>query len=205
MTRTQIVLAAALALTFVTPAAAQTPATQNAAAAKPQAGLGGPVIPGVCLMSREAVLVNSTVGKAATTRLQELAVAAEAEVETQRKPLEIEATALQKDQAKLTAEQRTQRQQALAQKLQTVQALADQRNREIEVTRQKVLDRISGEVQTVIASVYKARNCGLLVDRNSVLGGNLANDLTAPVVEGLNAKMSTISFEREVLPTAAAQ
>lgn len=47
--------------------------TAQASPAKPAAQpLGGPVIPGVCLLFREAIFANAAVGKAASTRLQEL-------------------------------------------------------------------------------------------------------------------------------------
>ena len=52
----------------------------------------------------------------------------------------------------------------------------------------------------MIAQVYGAKRCGLLFDRGAALGGNFANDLTADVVRGLDAKVQTITFERERLP-----
>ncbi len=63
-------------LLSTTPAmAAQT--VGGAGAAPPPAPaaqpLGGPVVPGVCLLSREAVFANAAVGKAASARLAELA------------------------------------------------------------------------------------------------------------------------------------
>jgi Skp family chaperone for outer membrane proteins len=170
-----------------------------------QIGLGGPVIPGVCLMSREAVLVNSAAGKAATARLQQLTNEAQTEIDTERAPVTAEVETLRKAQATLTPEQRKTREQAVGVKLQALQAKAEHRGREIEVTRTKVLDQISVQAQTVIASVYKQKSCGLLMDRNSVLGGNLTNDITAAVVQGLDAKLSTITFNRETLPIPAAK
>lgn len=177
------------------------------APAQPQGQpLGGPVIAGVCLLSREAVFANAKVSVAANTRLQQLAQQAQAEVDAQRTPLEAELAAYQAEAPRLQPAQREAREQALAAKLQPVQVKTAQRTREIEATRAKAFERIANEAQPVIADVYKKHNCGLLVDRNSVLGGNFANDLTAEVVTGLDARIQTISFERENLPaTAAAQ
>ncbi|MNE33232.1 hypothetical protein D3C80_1268880 [compost metagenome] len=67
------------------------------------------------------------------------------------------------------------------------------------------MERIANEAQPAIAQVYAAKSCGLLLDRNSALGGNFANDLTAEVVQALDARLSTITFERERLSQAAAQ
>jgi hypothetical protein len=66
------------------------------------------------------------------------------------------------------------------------------------------MERIGAAAQPVVASVYQQKGCGLLLDRGVVLGGNMANDLTPAVVQGLDAKMSTISFDLERLPAQAA-
>jgi hypothetical protein len=56
----------------------------------------------------------------------------------------------------------------------------------------------------LIAQAYGAHGCGLLIDRNSVLGGNKSGDLTGAVVQGLDARITTITFERESLAAAGA-
>jgi Skp family chaperone for outer membrane proteins len=167
-------------------------------------GLGGPTIPGACLLSREAVLTNAKVGQAATTRLQQIAEEAQGQVNTERKPLDAEITALQAEASKLSAADRAKREQELNKKLAPLQAQAERLSQEIELTRRTALERISVEAQPVIAAVYKQKGCGLLIDRNMVLGGNFANDLTPDVVKGLDAKLTTISFNRESLPPQTA-
>jgi Skp family chaperone for outer membrane proteins len=187
-------LSAAL-LATVSAAAAQTAGTAQPAPAAPP--LGGPVVPGVCLLSREAIFANAAVGKAASARLADLTRAAQAEIDAQRTPLETEARALegQPDNA-----QTRPRREALASRWQALQQAAAHNSREIEATRAKALDRIANEAQPVIAQVYGQKKCGLLFDRGAALGGNFANDLTADVVRGLDARLQTISFERERLP-----
>lgn len=196
-----VVLSLAIASSLVgTPAFAQQ-AAPSAPAAQP---LGGAMIPGLCLLSREAIFANAAVGKVATTRLQQLAQDAQAEVDAERKPLDTEIQAFQAEAAKLTPAQRTQREQALQPRLQAVQAKTQQRSREIEATREKAMATIAGYAQPVIAQVYTQHKCGLLVDRNTVLGGNMTNDLTPDVVKGLDAKVTTITFNREALPAQPA-
>jgi Skp family chaperone for outer membrane proteins len=79
------------------------------------------------------------------------------------------------------------------------------RNREIEATREKALGRIAMEMQPLVAQAYAAHGCGLLIDRGLVLGGNMTNDLTPAIVAGLDARLTTISFDRVNLsPTDAA-
>lgn len=192
-----LVIAAALSTSTI--AFAQT--AKPAAAAPAAQPLGGPVVAGVCLLSREAIFANAEVGKAASTRLQELTKAAQAEIDAERAPLETEAKALQGQPAN---DQSRQRQDALAQRWQALQQKAGHNGREIEATRIKAMDRIATEAQPLIAQAYAARNCGLLLDRNGALGGNFANDLTPAVVQSLNGKLRTITFERERLPSAPA-
>lgn len=188
---------AAFAMLAIAPAAQ----AQQPAAAQP---LGGPVIAGLCMLSTEAVIANAKIGVAAEARLKELATQAQTEVDAQRTPVEAEVKAFQASAASLKPEERATRERALAAKLQPIQTIAQQRSRELQATRAKAMQRISTEVQPLIAQVYKQKNCGLLISRGSVLGGNMANDLTAGVVQALDAKISTISFNREVLPAAAA-
>ncbi|OYW44778.1 MAG: hypothetical protein B7Z33_10225 [Sphingomonadales bacterium 12-68-11] len=188
-------LSSAIALAVVAaPAAAQT--------APPQTGMGGPVVPGVCLLSREAIFANAKVGLAANARLKVLSDAAQAEVDALRAPLESEIRQFQAEAGALAPEERSRREQALAVRLQPVQALAQQRSREIDATRQKALQTIADQAQPVIQQVYAGHGCGLLADRNTMLGGNFTNDLTADVVAALDQRISTITFEREQLVAA---
>lgn len=194
-------LLSAILLSSASVASAQTVGgAQNAA--QPQAvpqsqPLGGPVVPGVCLLSREAIFANAAVGRSASARLQELTQAAQAEIDAQRTPLEADARALEGQPD--NAENRQQREQ-LAQSWQALQRQAAHNRREIDATRTSVMSRIATEAQPVIAEVYGQKNCGLLFDRNSALGGNFANDLTADVVTALDTRIQTITFERERLP-----
>ena len=177
------------------------PALAQTAAPAPQQTLGGPLVPGVCLLSREAIYANAAVGKAASVRLQELARVAQAAIDGERAPIEAEAKALEGQPENA---QTNQRRTAVATRWQTLQGKAAHDSREIEATRAKALERIANDAQPVIAQVYGQKKCGLLLDRNVALGGNLGNDLTADVVKALDVKVQTITFERERLPQQAA-
>ena len=202
------------------PAAATTPLAPAAPATTPQApapqaaspapapaasepGFGGPVIPGVCLLSRETIFAQSAVGRAAAVRLKQLGQKAQASLEAERRAIEAEAKALQAQGPSLPPPQAQHRQQQLSARAQGFQAKAAQASRELEATRAKAMGRIEQEVQPVVLSAYQAKGCGLLLSREAVLGGNLANDLTPAVVQGLDAKITTITFEREHLPPSS--
>ncbi|WCM28055.1 OmpH family outer membrane protein [Sphingomonas sp. QA11] len=168
-------------------------------------GLGGPVIPGLCLLSRQEVLSTAKVAQAATARLRVLTEEAQKEIDTERKPVEADIQAFNAEQAKLSPEQRKTRQESLQARLRPVEEKTRLRGAEIEATRNKAIERISTELQPVVAQVYTQRKCGLLLDRTAVIGGNMVNDLTQAVAQALDAKISTITFNRETVPAAPAQ
>lgn len=183
-------------LATTAPLAAQAPAPAAST-------LGGPLIPGVCLLSREAVLANAKVGIYASQRIRQLTEEAQAEVNADRKPIEADVAAFRAQAAKMTPEQRLAQEKALAARLAPIQTKAEQRTREIEKTRAKAIDTIGQQLQPVIAAVYTQKACGLLLDRNTVLGGNMGNDLTQAVVAGLDARLTSLTIQREDLSGAA--
>ncbi|HEX7759545.1 MAG TPA: OmpH family outer membrane protein [Caulobacteraceae bacterium] len=192
------VLCAALVIGLLPPSLAAAQGAPPAASL-----LGGAPIAGLCMLSQQEVLTRAKVGQAATARLQVLAQQAQNEVTAERGPIDADAKALQAQRATLKPADFQEKQNALQGRAQALQQKANVRTRQIELTRQKALARISVDAQPVIAAVYKAHNCGLLVDRGSVLGGNMSNDLTAGVIDALDAKITTITFDREPLPAAA--
>lgn len=166
--------------------------------------LNGPAVPGLCLLSREAIFAHAKVGIAASARLKQLAEQAQGEIDAERKPIDADVQAYRAQAASLSADQRQTREQALAQRMQQVQADQALRAKELEATRAKAMDQIAQDAQPVIVSAYNSKSCGMLLDRSVVLGGNMANDLTAAVVQGLDAKVTTISFNLETLPASSA-
>jgi Skp family chaperone for outer membrane proteins len=189
-----------MALMVISSASAQ---GQAQAPASSGPTFGGPAIQGVCFLSREAVFTNAKVGKAATVRLQQLTQQAQTQIQSEGAPITADVNAYRAQQASLKPEERQTREQALGQRVQKVQADEAQLGREIEATRIKAMERIAQDIQPIVATAYTAKGCGLLLNREAVLGGNMTNDLTAAVVQGLDAKITTISFDREVLPPQA--
>lgn len=164
--------------------------------------LNGPVVAGVCYLSREAIFANAKVGQSASARLKQLAQQAQSEIDAERKPIDADVQMFRAKAASLSADQRQSQEQALAQRMQSVQAGQQAKGRQLEATRAKAMEQIAGYAQPVIMSVYNSKSCGVLFDRNAVLGGNMTNDLTPAVVQGLDAKITTISFNLEPVPAA---
>jgi Skp family chaperone for outer membrane proteins len=164
--------------------------------------MNGPVVAGVCYLSREAIFANAKVGQAAALRLKQLTEQAQSEIDAERKPLDADVQAYRAKAASLSADQRQAQEQALSQRLQSIQADQQTKGRQLDATRAKALNQIAVEAQPVIVNAYNSKNCGLLLDRNAVLGGNMTNDLTPAVVQALDAKVTTISFNLEPVPAA---
>ena len=172
-------------------------------AAQAADSLGGNAVPGVCLLSREAVFAQSKIGPAATPRMRQLAEQSNTQLAGQRKPLDADIQAFQDKAQSMTEAQRQQQGKALQQRMQAFQKQASDTNDRLQLTRNKAMQNIGVDAEPVVSDVYKAHHCGLLLDRNSVLGGNMANDLTSEVVQGLDRKITTITFNLEPLPAKA--
>jgi Skp family chaperone for outer membrane proteins len=175
-----------------------------ASAAAPSSPLTGPLVPGVCLLSQQGLIGRSQVGAAANARLRSLAEQVEAGLDADKAGLERRANALNAERATLTPAQFQAKAQALNQRGQAIQAEAAERTRQLEATRQKAYGLILQEAQPYIAQAFTAHGCGLLVSREAVLGGNMANDLTPEVLVALDAGATPVAFELEP-PAAATQ
>ena len=163
--------------------------------------LGGSPVSGVCLLSREAVFAQSKIGKAASERLSQLAAQARNQLATERKPLDAAIQAFQGKSSTLSEAQRQQQGEALQERMKAFQTQASEQNERLQVTRAKAMEQIGLDAQPIVGTSYKSHHCGLLLNRDAALGGNMANDLTTDVVEGLDRKVTTISFNLAPLPS----
>jgi len=187
---------AAAALMFASTAFAQ-------AAAAP-AVTHGAALPGVCYLSTQEALATSTVGKYVGTRMQQLITQVNTELQPEQTAIETEGKTL--DAQKATMDQKTLQTRGTAwqTRVQNFQRKGAQRQRELEATQQKAVARVLQEMDPIAKQQYQARKCAILLDRESVLLGNPAMDLTPSVVAGLNGRIQQFTFERERLDAAAA-
>jgi Skp family chaperone for outer membrane proteins len=187
--------AATLALIAPVSALAQAPA---AAPPAPQVN-HGPPITGLCVMSVEAAIGGSTVGRFVQTRLQQLLGQVNAELNAERTTIENDARTLEGQRATLDQNTLEQRAAAIQVRGNALQRKAQQREREVQATEQKAYGRVGEEMEPLIRQAYQARACSMLVNRNSVVLANPASDITPQVVTALNAKITQFAFDRERL------
>lgn len=193
--------AAALALTTASSALAQAP---TAAPAAPPPVTHGAPIAGLCVLSVEAAIGNSTVGKYVSTRMQQIAQQVNAELTAEQTAIQNEDKTLTGQRATLDPNTFEQRAAALQVRANSLQRKAQQRDRELQATEQKAVGRIGQEMEPLIRQAYQAKACSILVNRNSVVIANPAMDLTPAVVTALNGKLTQFAFDRERLDQAAA-
>lgn len=162
--------------------------------------LEGKPVSGVCFLSREAVFAQSKVGEAASQRLNQLAEQARSQMTTQRAPLDADLKSFQDKAATLSEQQRATQGAALKKRIDAFQAQAGALTQRVQLTRAKAMENIGTQAQPIVSSQYKSHQCGVLMNRDAVLGGNMTNDLTAGVLQALDGKITTISFNLEPLP-----
>jgi len=185
-----------VALAIATSASAQ---TAPAAAPAAPAVTHGPALPGVCIFSSPRAVGTSLIGKAVDARLKTITQQVQAELTGERTALENEAKALDAKRATLAQDAQEQQGAALQVKANAWQRKAQLRQREVEATEQKALSRVYQELDTPIKQVYQAQKCSILFDRESVMLANEAMDITPAVVAALDARIKTLTFDRERL------
>jgi outer membrane protein len=180
-------------------------ATPAAAPAAPAPAVAqGPAIPGVCLLSVNQAIAQSTVGGYVRTRLDQIVTQVRAELSPEETAISNDGKAL--DASKATLDQATlqSRAQALQGRYSAFQQKADQRQREVKATQDKALNRIAQELEPIAQQLYQTHRCSVLIDKGSVMLANPDMDLTPAAITALNGKIQQFPFDREHLDTGAA-
>ena len=166
------------------------------AAAAPAPIAAGPAIPGMCLISMNQAISTSTVGQYVTSRLNQITGQVKSELSPENTAIETDGRALEAARTTLDAAAFPTRAQALQTRINALRQKADLRQREVQATEQKAVNRIAQELDPVVRNIYQQRRCSVLIDKGSVLMANPDMDLTAQAVTALNARIQTFAFER---------
>jgi Skp family chaperone for outer membrane proteins len=187
--------AAAVALTTGSSALAQA----APAAPTPPAVTHGPALTGVCIFSFENAIGLSKVGQYVDGRMKQIVAQTNAELTGEKNAIDNDAKALDAQRATLDQTTFEQRGSALQIRASALQRKAQLRDREVSATEQKAVARISQELGPYIQQAYQAKACSILLQRNSVIVGNPAMDITQVVVTGIDGKITQFAFDRERL------
>jgi Skp family chaperone for outer membrane proteins len=184
------------------PAAAAAKAPTAAGAAAPAAATPPSFtanVPGVCVLSREGIVGGSKVGKSVQTRLGQLTTQVNAELTGEKTAIETAAKDLDAKKATLGQAAYQQQGSALQQRADALTQKAQLRDRELQATEQKAIQRVLQEATPFVQAQVEAKKCGVLLDANALLGANANMDLTSGVIASLDGKVQDITFDRERL------
>lgn len=197
MTTKAVLIGSAMiaALAVTSAAAAQT-------AAPPVAQ--GPVIPGVCILSVNQAISTSTVGKYVSERMNQIVSQVKAELTPEDTAIATDGKALEAQRPTLDATSFRTRAEALQNRVNALRQKADLRQREVQATEQKSLNRIAQELDPIARQLYQQHHCSMLVSKDAVMIANPEMDLTTQAVAALNARIQQFAFDREHLDTQTA-
>lgn len=194
----QILLGSAITALLATSAAAAAPA------AAPPPVAQGPAIPGVCILSVNQAITTSTVGRYVSERMNQIVAQVKAELTPEDTAIATDGRALEAQRTTLAAATFQTRAQALQNRVNALRQKADLRQREVQATEQKSLNRIAQELDPIARQLYAQHRCSMLVNKEAVMIANPEMDITTQAVAGLNARIQQFAFDREHLDTAQA-
>ena len=189
--------------TLASTAQAKAPAPPARTAAAAASVSEGPPIPGLCVISIDQAISSSTVGQFVSQRMNQIVAQVKAELNPENAAIETEARALEAARATLAPAAFQSRAQALQTRVNSLRQKADLRQREVQATDQKSLNRVAQELEPIARQIYQQKRCSALIDKRSVILNNPDMDLTGQAVAGLNAKIQQFAFDREHLDAAA--
>jgi Skp family chaperone for outer membrane proteins len=164
-------------------------------AARPADPVYGPPLSGVCVFSRDAAIDNSTPGRAATKRMQELTAQVNTELQPERDAIAKEQGSLTTQKASLPASDLKSRADALAARALTFDQKVQGRNTQLTKTRQDALARLSEALRPNLIASITAHQCSAVFERANIYGFNAAMDITADVSTRMNAALQPFSFD----------
>lgn len=185
------------------PAAAPGGAAPAGPATAPPPVTHGPAIPGVCMIAVDQAISGSTVGRFVGTRMDQIVAQVRAELAPEETAINTEGRAIEAARGTMDQAALQSRAANLNLRISNYQKKADQRQKEIQATEQKAITRIGQELDPVVRVVYQTSHCSLLLNRDAVMIGNPAMDITPAAIAGLNTRIQQFQFDREHLDTPA--
>jgi len=166
----------------------------------------GPPIPGYCAFSLNEIIGGSKVGQVIIARLKVLGSQVNAELQPEADSIRSEEQTLQGQSASLDAATLQSRRQNLGLRISSFEQREQQRQKEMQATQQKQFGVILRELDPVMRELYAQHRCSILVDADQ--GGvkiiSPEMDLSRQSVVGLDARIQTLTFDREHLDTQPA-
>jgi len=200
----RFVLSASAAIAALALASNVSAQAARSAAATPPPVAQGPAIAGMCILSVNQAISTSTVGKYVSDRMSQIVSQVKAELQPEDTAIATDSRALGAKRTTLDQATFNSQAQALEARANALRQKADLRQREVQATEQKSLNRIAQELDPIARQLYEQHHCSVLVNRDAVMIANPEMDLTSAAVTQLNSRIQQFAFEREHLDTTTA-
>jgi outer membrane protein len=153
----------------------------------------GAPLAGVCVYSENVILGQSQAGASANQQLTQLQTSVNNELRAARDKLVADDQALTAKKAQLSAADFAAQTTALQTRARDLQALATTRNGQLTRTRDGAIAQISKAALPLLNASLTAHHCSIVLDKGPVYSVNPAMDLTAEVMQRLNATLPAIT------------
>jgi Skp family chaperone for outer membrane proteins len=193
--------AVALVMTFAGAASAQQRPAAQATPAAPVARTlpSQPALPGVCAFSHDGAIVGSKLGAYIQQRLKTIGDQTDAELQSTGTSLQADVTTLEGQRASLPQTQLEQKALEIRQRNEAFQRLQQVRQREMQITVGKAMQRFDTEVGPLVEMAIGERTCSIVFDADAVVWVSPTMDITPAVVSKLDAKLTEFAIDRERL------
>jgi Skp family chaperone for outer membrane proteins len=169
--------------------------TVLAGAAMAQPAAPPPPNSGICVLDREEAIAKSRLGRAEAALLKQIVDQAKNGYAADEAPILAQTRALADEQASLSRTQLKARVRALAMKARKLRSEGDHDLLDAAAKRDRIEARVSEIAEAAFQDVYRARGCGLLLERRSGPSTNRAKDVTAAAIQSLDARFTTLTLD----------
>ncbi len=154
----------------------------------------GPPPAGVCLLSQSEALARSRVGASAAQQLKQFADGIDAELRAERTAIVSDDHTLLGQKASLGAADFQQRVAQLKQRYDELDRTRALRDAQLNLTRRNAVAQLMTVLTPSLADTITARRCGLVFERGATYGFAEAMDVTAAVVQRMDARASLVTL-----------
>lgn len=160
----------------------------------------------ILVVDQGRVLRDSSVGKHVQAQLKSIGTSMESELKASATPIESERDRLVNELKTLDANalqsrpDLQKRAQALMEKGQKTQMEAAYKQRELQITEGKAMQKVNERLAKILEAVVAERGADIILDRSLVIYGGKSTDITDTVISRLNSQMRSVPVIRERLP-----
>jgi outer membrane protein len=152
----------------------------------------GPIV--IAVVDLQVIARDSKAAVSARAALDKQGKAYQAEITKQESALQAEQQQLEQQRGSMTAEDFRKKSEAFQQKVNAARQAANQRRQQLQQMEAGAQSQVQSAINSTVADVAKARNISLVLTKGLVLYSLPAFDITAEVLQKLNAKLPSVNL-----------